>query len=416
MSIILVQGYHLLKGEIEIQGSKNAVLPMMAAAVLHKGTTVLEHVPGIQDVFCMMGILESMGCACALDGHRLTVTAPDLSDIRIPEKNGKAMRSSIMLLGALLGRCGEALVHYPGGCSIGSRPIDLHLSALKQMGVEFSEEGDLIHARTGKLRGGQISLPYPSVGATENILLAAAAAEGATVLKGAAMEPEVESLCRMLQAMGVNIQGAGTGEIRVEGGAELHDAAWDVPGDRIVSGTYLSAVMAAGGEAVLKRSSPGHLENVIRTMERMGAEIRVRGGDMEIKSKGRPAAVSVETGPYPGFPTDLQSMMLALLALGQGKGRLKETVFEGRFATAKELHKMGADIIIEEKEAFVTGGRSLRGTQVQARDLRGGAALVVAGLAAEGTTRITDCRHIFRGYEDICRDLSSLGADIRREG
>ncbi len=415
MSTILVQGYHLLKGEIEIQGSKNAVLPMMAAAVLHKGTTVLEHVPRIQDVFCMMGILESMGCTCALEGHRLTVTASDLRDVRIPEKNGKAMRSSIMLLGALLGRCGEACVHYPGGCSIGSRPIDMHLSALGKLGAVFSEEGDVIHALSGKLRGAHITLPYPSVGATENILLASVAAEGTTILKGAAMEPEVESLCRMLKSMGADIQGEGTGVLRIRGVRELHDTVYDVPGDRIVSGTYMSAVMAAGGEAVFRRSSPGHLEQVVRTMERMGARVRISGGDMEIKAAGRPKAICIETGPYPGFPTDLQSMMLVLLTLGDGEGCLKETVFEGRFATAKELHKMGAEIIIEGKEAHVAGGYSLKGTDVQARDLRGGAALVVAGLAAEGVTRIGDCRHIFRGYEDICGDLGCLGADIRRE-
>lgn len=415
MSVILVQGYHLLKGEIEIQGSKNAVLPMMAATVLHKGTTVLEHVPGIQDVFCMMGILESMGCVCTLEGHRLTVSAADLRDIRIPEENGKAMRSSIILLGALLGRCGEACVHYPGGCSIGSRPIDMHLSALSKMGAEFRDDKDVIRASAKGLAGASITLPYPSVGATENILLAASAAEGTTVLKGAAREPEVESLCRMLGSMGVPIQGVGTDVLTIQGGRELHDTVWDVPGDRIVTGTYLSAVMAAGGEAVLKRSSPGHLEEVIRTMGTMGARIRVSGGDMEIKADGRPKAAAIETGPYPGFPTDLQSMMLVLLALGEGEGRLKETVFEGRFATAKELHKMGAEIIIEGKEAHVVGGHSLKGAQVAAKDLRGGAALVVAGLAAQGQTRITDCRHILRGYEDICRDLSCLGADIRRE-
>ncbi|MCI8982351.1 MAG: UDP-N-acetylglucosamine 1-carboxyvinyltransferase [Hungatella sp.] len=416
MSVILVQGYHPLKGEIEIQGSKNAALPMMAAAILHKGTTVLKHVPRIQDVYCMMGILESMGCSCVLKEHTLTVDAKTIRDIRIPEENGKAMRSSIMVLGALLGRRGEAYVHYPGGCSIGSRPIDMHIEALKQMGAHICEEEGILHARALELRGTSLSLPYPSVGATENVILAAVAAKGITTLKGAAMEPEVEALCRMLNAMGANISGIGTNVLVIRGGSPLRDSQYDVPGDRIVAGTYLSAVMAAGGEAVLKKGSPEHLSQVLETGAAMGARIQVDGGDIRVAMEGRPKAMSIATGPYPGFPTDLQSMMLVLMSLGQGQSRLKETVFEGRFATAKELRKMGAGIIIEGKEALVSGKRRLKGTRVRAHDLRGGAALVTAGLAADGETCITHCHHIFRGYEDICRDLKNLGADIRREG
>lgn len=415
MSEIVVHGYHSLKGELEIQGSKNAVLPMMAASVLCKGTTVLNHVPRIQDVFCMMGILESMGCVCCFTDHTLTISCHELTDIRIPREQGKAMRSSIILLGALLGRRGEAVVHYPGGCSIGSRPIDMHLDALKKLGAHISEESGIIHARTKGLKGTVIAFSYPSVGATENVLLAAAAAEGTTVLLGAAKEPEVEALCRMLEAMGVKMEGIGTDCLKVEGAKELKGTVCDVPGDRIVTGTYLSAVMAAGGEAVFKRSSPGHLGSVINIFRKMGADIRTRGDIIEMKMANRPKNISVETRPYPGFPTDLQSMMLVLMSVGEGRGHLKETVFEGRFATAKELHKMGAAIIIEGKEAQVTGQKGLSGAQVQACDLRGGAALVVAGLAAEGETRITECYHILRGYEDICRDLKVLGADIWRE-
>jgi len=415
LSVIVVQGYYPLKGEIEVQGSKNAALPMMAAAVLHKGTTVLKDVPRIQDVFCMMGILESMGCVCRLEGHTLAIDAKDLACTHIPEENGKAMRSSIVLLGALLGRCGEGAVCYPGGCSIGSRPIDLHLSALEKLGAEIKEQGDVIRAKSKGLKGTSITLSYPSVGATENVLLAAVAAKGITVLKGAAMEPEVEELCRLLEAMGARIKGIGTGILRIEGVDRFQDTQWEVPGDRIVAGTYLSAVMAAGGKAVIKRSCPCQLGSVITTMRDMGAGIRVRDQEIEVEMEGRPKAVSVETSPYPGFPTDLQSMMLALLAVGEGAGSLKEKVFEGRFATAKELHKMGADIIIEGTEARVMGQKALRGARVQACDLRGGAALVIAGLAAKGETRITDCHHIARGYEDICRDLRGLGANIRSE-
>ncbi|MCI8535443.1 MAG: UDP-N-acetylglucosamine 1-carboxyvinyltransferase [Hungatella sp.] len=415
MSVIVVQGYYPLKGEIEIQGSKNAVLPMMAAAVLHKGTTVLNHVPRIQDVFCMMGILESMGCVCNLEGHTLTIDAKRLICCGIPKEGGKAMRSSIILLGSLLGRCKEAVAYYPGGCSIGSRPIDLHLSALEKLGAKFEEEGEVIYTSTTGLKGTHITLSYPSVGATENVLLAAVGAEGNTILDGAAMEPEVEDLCWMLEAMGANIRGIGTGTLKIQGGQKFHDIQWQVPGDRIVAGTYLSAVMAAGGKALFRKSCPHQLGCVIRTMREMGAEIRLWENEIEIEMTGQPKAVSVETSPYPGFPTDLQSMMMVLLSVGEGTGYLKEKVFEGRFATAKELHKMGADIIIKGREALITGQKALKAAQVQACDLRGGAALVVAGLAAEGETKVTDCHHILRGYEDICYDLKSLGAKIRRE-
>lgn len=415
MSVIVVQGYYPLKGEIEIQGSKNAVLPMMAAAVLHKGTTVLNHVPRIQDVFCMMGILESMGCVCSLEGHTLTIDAKTLICCGIPKEGGKAMRSSIILLGSLLGRCKEAVAYYPGGCSIGSRPIDLHLSALEKLGANFEEEGEVIYAATTGLKGTHITLSYPSVGATENVLLAAVGAEGNTILDGAAMEPEVEDLCWMLEAMGAKISGIGTGTLKIQGGQKFHDIQWQVPGDRIVTGTYLSAVMAAGGKALFRKSCPHQLGCVIRTMREMGAEIRLWENEIEIEMVGQPKAVSVETSPYPGFPTDLQSMMMVLLSVGEGTGYLKEKVFEGRFATAKELHKMGADIIIKGREALITGQKALKAAQVQACDLRGGAALVVAGLAAEGETKVTDCHHILRGYEDICYDLKSLGAKIRRE-
>lgn len=415
MSVIVVQGYCPLKGEVEIQGSKNAALPMMAAALLHKGTTILKHVPMIQDVFCMMGILESMGCKCCLKDRTLAIDAREVADTEISREDGKAMRSSIIVLGALLGRCGEAKAYYPGGCSIGSRPIDLHLEALKQMGAEIEEEGERIRAGTTGLRGTAVSLSYPSVGATENVLLAAVRAEGVTVLTGAAMEPEIEQLCRLLSAMGARIEGIGTSRLRIEGVDSLKDTTYHVPGDRIVTGTYLSAVMAAGGEAVLRKGSAEHLGCVIGTMRRMGAEIAADRDAIRIRMEERPRAVSIETSPYPGFPTDLQSMAMVLLSVSQGRGDLKETVFEGRFATAKQLHKMGAEIIIEGTKARITGKGFLNGAAVQACDLRGGAALAVAGLAARGETRITRCHHIYRGYEDICRDLKSLGGSIQRE-
>ncbi len=413
MSVIQVQGLRSLKGEIKIQGSKNAVLPMMAAAVLHKGTTVIHNVPRIQDVFCMLGILEHIGCICCFDGHSLTIDARDLTQAEIPEEYIKSMRSSIMLSGPLLGRTGNAVTSFPGGCSIGERPIDLHLSAFRKLGAIIEEKGDKLMVSANRLMGNHIYFPFPSVGATENALMAAVYAQGITVIHGAAKEPEIITLCEFLNNMGAGIHGTGTSVLIVKGVRELCDSEFTVAGDRIVAGTYLMAVMAAEGEIVIQGIQPGHLASAISLADRMGAELKRYESCLEVSMSGRPDCVDVITEPYPGFPTDLQSQLMAVMASAKGTGRIKETIFEGRFGTAKELHKLGADIIIEGKRADIHGLYPLKGNRVTATDLRGGAALVVAGLACEGVTEIHECHHIERGYEDICRDLSSLGAAIR---
>lgn len=412
MSAIRIRGLRPLKGEIKIQGSKNAVLPMMAAAVLHNGITTLMDVPVIQDVLCMMGILEHLGCRCKLDGHVLTIDATCLTSVLIPEEQVKKMRSSIMLLGPLLGRCGEALTYYPGGCSIGKRPIDLHLHALRCLGAEISEDGDAIRACTAGLTGGNIYLKFPSVGATENALMAAVLAKGETKIHNAAMEPEIGELCLFLAAMGAEIAGIGSSELTVCGGRQLRDVCYWVSGDRIVAGTYMAAIMAAGGEAALLNAPVAHMKAVIETAERMGVETCCVPGGLSVRSVGRLCSTTILTGPYPDFPTDLQSIMLAVMAVSEGIGKMWEKIFEGRFETAKELQKLGARIAVDDTSATVKGIYPLQGEAVVARDLRGGAALVVAGLAAEGMTVISDCHHIVRGYEDICRDLSCLGAEI----
>ncbi len=414
MSIIQVRGLHPLKGELEMQGSKNAVLPMMAASILHRGTVVLTHVPRIQDVLCMKGILEYMGCECTLEGGRLTIRTDTLTDIHIPEDYLKAMRSSIMMLGGLLGRCGEAVTCHPGGCSIGRRPIDLHLYALKKLGAVVEEKDGIIRAEAKKLKGGEIRFSFPSVGATENALLAAVLAEGTTMIRGAAREPEIGALCDMLNSMGAQVTGGGTETIQVKGVTSLHDTVFEVPGDRVAAGTYLSCIIASQGEAVLKGICPGEMTAVLHAVRNMGAKVKEYEKHIGIAMEGRPKAIDLETEPYPGFPTDLQSPALSLLSIGDGTGCIRETIFEGRFATALELEKMGAKVRLEGDRAFVTGTYPLTGCSVKAPDLRGGAALVVAGLAAKGDTTIKDCGHIFRGYEDICRDLQKLGADIRR--
>lgn len=413
MSDISVQGLHSLVGEIRIQGSKNAVLPMMAASILHRGTTVITNVPRIQDVFCMLGILEWLGCDCSLFGNRLTIDASQIKGTEIPEQYGALMRSSVFTLGPLLGRMGQASAGLPGGCQIGRRPIDLHLAALRALGAEIREEDGHVSCQAKRLTGADIYFPFPSVGATENALMAAVLADGVTVIHGAAREPEIGQLCRFLNQMGANICGAGTSRLAVTGVKRLHDVSFAAEGDRIVAGTYLAAAMVTAGDIRMTRVSPSSMEAVLKTAEKMGAWIDREPDSFRVRMTGRPDAVSVKTGPYPGFPTDLQSPIMAVFSVSQGCGRIDETVFEGRFKTAGELRKMGADIAIEENRAAVHGLYPLKGASVEAKDLRGGAALVAAALAAEGETLIRECRHIERGYEDICRDLSSVGAVIR---
>ncbi|WP_124066574.1 UDP-N-acetylglucosamine 1-carboxyvinyltransferase [Clostridium sp. E02] len=413
MSVIQVQGLRSLKGEIKIQGSKNAVLPMMAAAVLHRGTTVIRNVPRIQDVFCMLGILKRIGCKCQLDGHTLIIDAEVVKESEIPKEFIKSMRSSIILSGPLLGRLGSAVTSFPGGCSIGERPINLHLSALRSLGAVIEELGDKLIATAPKLKGASIFFPFPSVGATENALMAAVCASGTTVIQGAAKEPEIMTLCEFLNNMGARIDGIGTSSLAITGVPKLHDSEFTVAGDRIVAGTYLTAVMAAEGSVLMEGIRPDHLTAACLLAERMGAEIISYENQLKVTMSGRPDCADVITEPYPGFPTDLQSQFMAVMASGKGSGWMEETIFEGRFGTAKELQKLGADIIIEGKHAVIHGTHPLHGSKVIATDLRGGAALVVAGLASEGMTVIHECHHIERGYEDICRDLSSLGAAIR---
>ena len=413
MSVIEVQGLTPLEGEIKIQGSKNAVLPMMAAAILHKGTTVIENVPRIQDVFCMLGILDSIGCKCRLEGNRLKIDASVVTETEIPKEFVKSMRSSIIVSGPLLGRMKRADTSFPGGCSIGERPIDLHLTALDALGARVEEDGEELLVTANELTGADIYFPFPSVGATENALMAAVLADGVTVIHGAAREPEIEELCLFLIGMGARIHGVGSSTLFIEGVLSLHDSIFTVTGDRIVAGTYLCAAMAAEGCVTMTGIRPSHMEAVLRCAEEMGAAIQRYDDRISVTMTGRPAEYSVVTGPYPQFPTDLQSPMMAVMAAAEGTGRMEETVFEGRFGTVKELQKLGADIIIEDNRAEIRGRYPLTGAVVRARDLRGGAALVVAGLASRGVTQITDCSHIERGYEDICRDLKSLGAVIR---
>lgn len=364
----------------------------------------------------MMGILEYLGCTCSLEGHRLEIDTRGLFPARIPDRQVKQMRSSIMLLGPLLGRLSEAGTCLPGGCSIGKRPVDLHLYALKRMGADIRLEGDRITASAIGLRGCEIEFAYPSVGATENALMAAVAAAGTTCIRGAAREPEIMELCRFLTAMGAQVSGSGTDTLIIQGQVPLQDVVFEVAGDRIVAGTYLGAVMAAGGAVMLLNAPAHHMEEVLLQARKMGAEIQVCPEGVRVEMNDRPGPAEIRTGPYPAFPTDLQSVMMAVASVARGVSRIEETVFEGRFATAKELQKLGAHIIIKDRVAEIAGRYPLLGGEVCATDLRGGAALAVAGLAAEQTTRIGGYAHIRRGYEDICRDLACVGGVAEEEG
>lgn len=413
MSTICVQGLQPLQGEITIQGSKNAILPIMAASLLHSGTIVIENVPRIQDVFCMIEILESLGCIVSFKKNQIEINTIGLQQVCIPENQVKQMRSSVMLLGPMLGRMGEACSFYPGGCLIGKRPIDLHLYALRKLGAHIIETGDQLIATSKKLVGSSIYLSFPSVGATENAIMAAVKADGITTIYGAAKEPEIMELCRFLIEMGAEIQGIGSAILIIFGGKELHDCKFRVACDRIVAGTYIGATLVAKGKIFLREAPSFHMEGVIQYGKAVGAKLTSLPEGILIEMNKRPCSVAVHTGPYPEFPTDLQSVMLAVSTLADGNSYIEETVFENRFAVAKELQKMGADVQIRGNHATIRGKKQLEASKTKAMDLRSGAALVVAALGANGTTYIEEDYHIQRGYENICRDLSKVGVKTK---
>lgn len=416
MSVIQIQGLKPLKGTIEIQGSKNAVLPMMAAAFLAVGVTVIRRVPAIEDVFSMMGILRSLGCGCQLSEGVLVIDTTSAEGHKIPEEYVGKMRSSCLLLGPLLARMGEAVTYYPGGCVLGKRPIDLHLFALKKLGASFFEAGGMILAEAGELKGETVGFRYPSVGATENAIMAAVTADGTTVLRNCAREPEIVELCRFLSKMGARICGAGESEITIEGVTRLYPVEFDLSGDRICAGTYLAAAMMTAGDVTVRGMEPSDLREPVSLMRRMGARVLETEGEKEIRltMEKRPENFLMSTGPYPEFPTDLQPVFLAAACVADGESRITETVFEARFAAAAIMRRFGAAIRFEGMTAVVKGTYPLKPALADAPDLRGGAALVLSALAADGLSVIRDCGHIARGYEDICRDLRGLGAEIER--
>ena len=416
MSIWHVTGGRPLRGGIKVQGSKNAVLPVIAASLLCPNETELLNCPALTDVEAAVDILRYLGCAAERRGDALSIDAshPDRCDI--PRELMHKMRSSVIFLGPLLARFGEARLSVPGGCELGPRPIDLHLQAMRLLGAEIREEGDAILCRSSALRGAEIPLALPSVGATENAMIAACAAEGCTVIYNAAREPEIETLQDYLRLLGAEITGAGSPVIRIEGFCPRPRAGMRIPSDRIAAATYLCCAVCAGGEVTLTGAEPRQLVPVLDSLRCMGCDICAVSDRIHIGAAGRPASPgAVVTRPYPGFPTDAAPLLMAACLKGLGPAMFIENIFSGRYRHAEEMRRFGADILLRGPMAMVNGVSALRGAAVASPDLRGGAALVAAALGAEGESVISDAGHIPRGYDGLDTCLRALGADIWRE-
>ena len=414
MSRFQIEGGCPLSGSVRVQGSKNAVLPILAGTLLVPGRCVIRNCPQLSDVSAALEILRVLGCEVQQQGSDVAVDAKCLKRDTIPPELMGKMRSSVVFLGPLLARKGRACLSLPGGCRLGPRPIDLHLSALCTLGGEVTQEGELLCCSARKLTGREICLPIPSVGATENAVLCACGCEGVTTLVGAAREPEIVELQNFLNAMGAEVSGAGESVITVRGGKTLSGGEYTVGGDRIAACTYLCAAAGAGGDVKVTGVDPGHLKSVLRCLEQAGCELDVRHDEVRLLSDGCLKGIPpVRTAPYPGFPTDAQAIVMAALAGGTGCTMFVENIFESRFGHVDELRRMGADIHTDGRVAVVTGVSRLRGARVRGCDLRGAAALVVAALAAEGESSVTGLSHIRRGYENFGENLRSLGARIR---
>ena len=420
MAKFLVQKSAPLRGEVKISGSKNAVLPIMAAALLTEEQCVIKDVPALRDVDVMCSLLESLGASVDKDLQNNRVTIEPSGEIvyEAPFDLVKMMRASILVLGALLIRTGRAVIHLPGGCAIGKRPVELHLKGLRALGAEIDEEQlkrGIVDAKGDKLTGSTIYLDFPSVGATEVIVMAAALAEGTTVLENAAQEPEIVDLANFLNKMGGRIKGAGTDTIKIEGVKSLRGVSHHVIPDRIEAGTFMVGAAMTGGNVLIKNIVPDHLKAVIAKLRECGAHIEMRDEGMVVRGDMKPLnSTDIKTLPYPGFPTDMQSPFMALLTVAKGPSVVIETVFENRFMHVGEFNRMGANIKTDGNYAIIPGDKALTGAQVVATDLRAGAAVVLTGLVAEGTTEVSQIYHIDRGYENFVEKLKALGASIMR--
>ncbi len=413
MTIWRVTGGRPLSGAIAVQGSKNAVLPILAASILAPCETLLIGVPDLKDVRITLRILEHLGCVVRREKDRVLVDSRPLCRAEIPHSLMRELRSSVIFLGAILSRCGEARLSLPGGCELGPRPVDLHLEALRALGADVSEQGGDIVCRGGALTGGRVILPFPSVGATENAMLAACAARGTTVISNAAREPEIVDLQVYLRALGARISGAGSAEIRVEGFTPVPFVRHKILPDRIAAATLLCACAASGGEITLTNVFPSHFLTVLDSLSETGCDIITKSGEVRLRAPEHLTAPRpISTRPYPGFPTDAQPPLMAACLKARGTTVFTENIFSNRYRHALELRRLGADVTIEGRVAYISGVARLVGAPLTAGDLRGGAAMVVAALSAEGETEIFDDAHISRGYDRLDQQLQRLGAEV----
>jgi len=412
---IIVRGGKRLSGTVKVEGAKNAVLPVIAASLLaSEGKSIIRDVPILSDVYTIGEVLRHLNASVKFVDKTIIVDASENLNIEAPFEYVRKMRASVLVMGSLLARQGRARVALPGGCAIGSRPIDLHLKGFEAMGAKVKVENGFIEATADKLRGAKIYLDFPSVGATQNIMMAAVLAEGSTVIENCAKEPEIVDLANYLNSMGAFVRGAGTGTIRIEGVEKLYGADHTIIPDRIEAGTFMVAAAITGGNVLVQGAVPEHLSSVIAKLEEMNVTVIEEANGVRVIGPDKLKAVDIKTMPHPGFPTDMQSQMMALLVCAEGTSIITETVFENRYMHAEEFRRMNSDIKIEGRSVIVNGPSQLQGAEVAATDLRAAAALIIAGLKADGYTRVTELKHLDRGYLDFHLKLRSLGADIER--
>lgn len=417
MEKLIVKGGNRLVGAVKTSGAKNAVLPIIAASILGTTPSHLDEVPMLEDVHTISEVLKCLGLSveCSPEKNVLDIDSTEITSYEAPYELVRTMRASFLVMGPLLARIGKARISMPGGCAIGARPIDIHLKGFEALGVKIEQGHGYIEASAPEgLKGTSIYFDFPSVGATENIMMAASLAEGTTILENAAEEPEIVDLANYLNKMGAKIRGAGTDTIRIEGVDKLHGADYTIIPDRIEAGTYMIAAAMTGGDVVVENVLPEHQKPLISKLREAGAVVEEDIDKVRVIGKNPLKAVSIKTLPYPGFPTDMQAQMMAMMVIAEGRSKVTETVFENRFMHVVELNRMGAQISTEGRSAVIDGPCKLTGCDVRATDLRAGAAMILAGLVAEGTTRIGDLHHIDRGYENIVAKLKKLGADIER--
>lgn len=418
MERLIVKGGNRLVGTVKTSGAKNAVLPIIAASILGTSPSRLDEIPALEDVRTICAVLECLGIKVdASEPHTLKIDSREITSCEAPYELVRSMRASFLVMGPLLARKGYARISQPGGCAIGTRPIDLHLKGFEALGVKIEQGHGYIEASAPEgMTGANIYLDFPSVGATENIMMAAAMANGTTVLENPAEEPEIVDLANYLNKMGARVRGAGTNVITIEGVSELHGVQHSVIPDRIEAGTYMIAAAMTGGDVIIENVLPEHQKPLIAKLREAGALVEEDIDRIHVVGSGKLKAVDIKTLPYPGFPTDMQAQMMAMLSVAEGRSKITETVFENRFMHVVELNRMGANITTEGRSAVITGPAHLTGCTVRATDLRAGAAMILAGLVAEGATEICDIYHIDRGYEEIAAKLTRLGADIKRVG